>query len=219
MNPTRLIVRRDFEGVPGGWHYTVSGTGVTISANFAYVVKRKVLEHMRANSIPVPEDFDEEFEDALCRESGHGRPHCSPAKPKPVAGALPFLTWHKVGKFLKAAKEIILKRRIVDRAESVRRVAICQGVKNDDGTYAVEPCQLASYIGGCGTCSGIAGLVKWAAGEQHRAKLDIDPDKQHCLACGCFVGIMSICQNKALDQIYTELPMYWSGCWRWDKED
>ena len=213
MSTERLTVRRDHEAPPGGWRYTVPETGVTVTGNFASECMGQALAHMRANGIGVPDDFDEIFEDAACRESGHGMPFCGPPRPKPVAQGMPFLTWHKLGRFIKAMQEIILKRQIVCRAEAERRVAICCGTKNGDGSFT-DPCPLSIYIGGCGSCSGVAGLAKWAAGEEHRAKLDVDPERPHCGACGCIVSLKCIGTNAALDRIYHVMPKYSDRCWR-----
>lgn len=192
-----IEVTRDIESPRGGWKLTVEKTGLTITAPFFTILKRKVASHMRANSIPLPDDFDAWCQDAACRETGLGRPFCGQPAPPVVAG-MPSLTYALAARFLNTMLGVIRDRKFVDREEVERRAAICRA------------CPLrVKTIGGCTTCKALLRKVGRAI-----EPYIVDDKLGWCKACGCHLPLKTLISNETLDRAETERPPYAEGCWR-----
>ena len=194
----RLTVSRDIESPPGGWKLTVEQTGVTIAAPFFRILHQRVAAHMRANSLPMPEDFDEWCADAACRETGCGRPFCGGAPEKEVSG-MPSLNYALVARFLKTMIGVIRDRKFVSNELAESRRAICMN------------CPLRrETIGGC--MFGCKALLRKAA--RALANDHADPKLGFCGACGCWLKLKTLVPNPTLDRAEAERPPYHESCWR-----
>ena len=77
-----IEVSRDVEQPPGGWSFLVDETGVTLTGPSALSVMQKVKKHMRANDIPLPDNFKAWLENELCLQMQIGYPFCCQAVPE-----------------------------------------------------------------------------------------------------------------------------------------
>lgn len=197
---TQYMVVRDFEGIPGGWRYTVPETGFTVTGEFFKDLYSNVRRHCEANNLTAP--HQEDIEDAACRETAPGPSKCRKRPPKKQAGALPYLTVALAERFLRSVWGVIKDRKIVSKEEAERRYKIC-----------TEDCPLATDVGGCwGGCSAIAKTAEklWAKNPLP----DIEA-KRVCSACGCLTRYKAWIPNATLDRAEKEKPLYWEGCWRY----
>lgn len=180
---------------PGGWRYTVPETGVLLRDNYATMLHRKVNRHLAANGHPEIEQVA--FEDAVCRENGHGLPWCS-GGPKAVK---PPTTMQSIKRFLKTMTVLAKRRELVSREEHDRRVSICEG------------CPRVTINGlGCHNC--IDDLKDVEA--EVREKLP-KGNVLTCSACGgCIVWAKAWISNAVLDEAEAkDPPAYEEGrCWR-----
>lgn len=189
-------VTRDIDAT--NWKLTVPETGVTLTAPYAASLKRKVVQHLTANSfIPRP-DFDAWFEDAACNESGLGNPWCGKAVPKPM-GAAKHLTSAMVVRFVSTMLGVLRDRKFVSREEAERRIAICQ------------QCPMASSVGFCHGCSAV---MQQAKRLMKGMDLDVQPEKSVCASCGCYLALKAWIPNETLDRAESVRPPYAEGCWR-----
>lgn len=195
----RLTVSRDIESPPGGWKLTVTQTGIRITAPFFGILRNRVRDHMRANSIPITEDFDEWCADAACRECGFGGPFCKKSEPKPESEKLPYLSLAMARRFVETMWQVIKDRRFVSREEAERRAEICRG------------CELATAIGGCKGCSSL--FRKLERVMKHNP-IDMPKHQEFCGACGCVLRLKVFIPNDVLDRAETERPKYHPSCWR-----
>ncbi len=198
----RLAVLRDMESPPGGWRYTVSATDLTLKAPYAKTLRGKVLAHMEANSIPVPADFEEWVEDAMCRESGHGHPFCGNPPPVPAAGRAKVLSLGVAKRFVQTLWHVAKDREFVPLEEARRRAVVCMG------------CPLSGEIGGCRGCGSILRKAEKVLSDYD---LDIPEGKEFCMACGCYLKLKCFIDNATLDKAELVRPDYWGECWRTEK--
>lgn len=179
---------------PGGWHYTVPETGVRLRDNYATTLHRKVNKHLAANGHPAIEQAA--FEDALCRENGHGLPWCS-GGPKAVK---PPTTMQSIKRFLKTMTVLAKRREFVDADEHARRMAIC------------EACPMVTVNGlGCHNCISDLRDAEAAVGK----KLP-KGNVLTCSACSCVCFLKASISNGVLDEAEaSDPPAYEEGhCWR-----
>lgn len=188
----KRTVTSDSEMPPGGWKLTTLETGYTATAPYAKSLMKRVNDHRVANGLdPMPQD---EFEDAACRESGHGAPWCGGVR-GPVK---PPTTMVKVKRFLRTMAKVAATREFVDDAEHARRLAICAA------------CPLMSLEGlGCDGC-----ITELRAVEKLLGKLT-PGGAMTCRACGCLCHYKSKIANATLDAAETgEEINYDPSCWR-----
>lgn len=188
----KRTVTSDSEMPPGGWKLTVPETGHTVTAPYAKSLQKRVNDHRVANGHdPMPQD---EFEDAACRESGHGAPWCGGVR-GPVK---PPNTLSRVKRFLRTMAKVASTRDFVDDAEHVRRMAICAG------------CPMMSLEGlGCDGC-----ITELRAVERLLGKL-VPGGAMTCTACGCLVHYKARVSNETLDAAEAGDPVsYDPQCWR-----
>jgi hypothetical protein len=204
MNNELLTVLRDVNSPPGGWKYTVPQTGVTITAQFWNGLLPQILQHLRANGVEITDELLLEIEDGACRETNPPG-WCRKRQPKPVAGQLPHLTLGMAEQFIKTVWEVIKERKLVDRAEAERRLAICMS------------CPLATSIGGCEGCTTLyKKMVEMLATKN---PLTVETGKEFCGACGCLLLAKTAIPNATLDRAEgSTKPRYLEGhCWRLEK--
>ncbi len=189
----KRTVISDTEMPPGGWKLTVPETGHTVTAPYAKSLWKRVNDHRAANDL-VPMER-EDFEDAACRESGHGAPWCGGVR-GPVK---PPTTMARVKRFLRTMAGVAASRDFVDDAEHARRMAICAA------------CPMMSLEGlGCDGC-----IVELRAAERLMGKLT-PGGAMTCRACGCLVHYKARIANATLDAAEAGDPVgYDHGCWRY----
>lgn len=71
-----LRLKNPQAGVPGGANFFVHQTGYTEFGQTMGELRDRVIKHMNANGIPVPDNLSEVIEDQICRrasEQGRGR--------------------------------------------------------------------------------------------------------------------------------------------------
>ena len=194
-------VQRDIEKPPEGWRYTVPETGVTIKGDFFEEVWKKVVKHHEANRLPEPDRAT--IEDAACRETNPPGSRCGERRARPQQ-ELPIqhLMLSHVERFLKTVWQAILDRKFVTPEEAARRVAVC-----------IE-CPIRTTMPG--GCTGCYTLVKKAeAILNKRGAIHLPDDRDVCGACGCFIPLKVVLENRTLDRAEAaERPAYWTGCWR-----
>ena len=202
MSDPLIQVSRDVEQPPGGWYYTVEQTGLKITGNSARTLMRRVKEHMVANSLPLPDNFQAWFEDAVCRQMDLGRPFCGQTPKNPPLGGVKHLSLALVERFIRTVTLTIKGRKLVPQEEAERRAAIC-----------VE-CPMNTTIGGCRSCYAIAKPLKALLGSRATvAKPDV------CGICGCSGELKPFVPNKVLDQAEIGHGLeYPPNCWRHDPD-
>ena len=195
----KQTIVRDIDQPPGGWHYTVEQTGVRIDAASARSLKSKIRQHLKANNLPLPENFDAWVEDAICTQGGYGNPFCGNA-PAKRDGRMPVLSLSMATRFIRTMLGVIRDRKLVSPEEVERRIAICNA------------CPLASTIGGCRGCSTVFRKAKRLL---DRLPAVTAPEKEFCGACGCLLQALTWIPNSTLDlAVGSERPPYAAGCWR-----
>lgn len=201
-------VIRDIEKPPGGWKYTVPETGITVTGDFFSILYKRVVDHRRANRLPVPDDYREFLEDAACRETQPPGSRCGESKPKPV-GERPIqhLMLNRVERFLKTVWQAILERKFVSREEAQRRVDVCMG------------CPLRTTMpGGCTGCYTLVKKADALLRKNGAIRIGADEDgfvRDVCGACGCIIPLKAALDNGTLDRAEGDhRPPYWEGCWR-----
>jgi hypothetical protein len=199
MTDYPLTVVRDITQPPGGWTMTVPQTGFTLRAASAHSLARKVMTHMRANSLEIPPDFDDWVRNEICTQMYVGEPFCGPPVPRRT-GVMPFLTRGKASRFLKTMMAVVRERRFVPRAEAERRMSVCMA------------CPLATSLGGCLGCD--SAFIKVARMMKNNP-VKAGPGKEFCAACGCLVEVKVWIDNGTLDGAEKgDKPPYDTGCWR-----
>lgn len=196
MSDYQYAITRDIEEPSGGWTYKVPHTGVTITAHSAYTMRMRVRAHLRANDIPIQDDFDEWLDDDYCRQSGVGSPFCGRPVPKPPAGkVVPSLAM--LNRFVETMIRVIKARRFVPREEAERRAAICVN------------CPANTKLGWCRKCQNLLGwAMRVMKGFQTEAKPDV------CARCGCLLRVKVWIPNALLDKAEKAKVEYEPGCWR-----
>lgn len=187
-----ITIGSDTAMPPGGWKFTVPETGQTVTANYASTLWKRVNDHLKANGYPVMERAV--FDDAICRESGHGAPWCMGVKEPPKEPT----TLYRVGQFLKTMAVLVRRREFVSKEERERRIAICQN------------CPMSSIEGlGCHGCIQDLREVERAVGALPEGNVIT------CTACGCLVALKAAISNSVLDEAEkASRPAYAPGCWR-----
>ena len=199
MSNYPLTVVRDLEQPHGGWKFTVEETGVTFTGPTSEILRTRVKDHLRANSLPLAPDFNDWFNNELCQQMNLGHPFCGKPAPKPVPGMLPYLTFGVATRFIKTLYNVIKDRKFVEVAEAQRRLDICM------------QCPLAVDIGGCKGCTAIFRLAEEFAGDR---LLETPKEKEFCGACACKLNLKVLIANDTLDRAEPERPAYWGNCWR-----
>ncbi len=195
--PSTIV--RDVDQPPGGWRYTVEQTGVEIKAASARTLRTRIKQHLKANSLPVPEDFEAWANDAICQQSGLGSPFCGGVVAKPD-GKMPHLSLAMASRFIRTVIGVIISRKLVSREEAERRVAICNA------------CPLASSIGGCRSCVSAFRQIERALA---KCPITTSPEKEFCGSCGCLTRLHVLVPNSTLDRAMGEKrPPYHADCWR-----
>lgn len=192
-------VTRDIEQPPGGWRFVVPQTGVALKGASAATLRKRIKEHLNANSIPLPDNFDEWAYDAICEHMQLGGPYCGQAQPKPQATDMPFLTTGTVTRFISTMLNVVRERRFVSREEAERRFAICMNCPN------------AVSFGFCENCVQVFRKVKRM---MTKNPLPDIPEKRFCGSCGCYIRLKALIPNDVLDKSEPVRPLYAPGCWR-----
>lgn len=190
----KISIGSDTEMPPGGWKLTVPETGKTFHAPYANSLRRKVNDHRAANGLPAMGQA--EFEEAACRESGHGSPWCmGVAKPRPVT------TMDAVRRFLKTMLVLAKKREFVTKEEHARRMEICRG------------CPASSIEGlGCHNCVQDLRAVEKEVGTMPEGNVLV------CTRCSCVCWAKSWLSNAVMDEAEAgEKIEYHPDCWRLKK--
>lgn len=196
-----LTITRDLESPPGGWKYTVPETGMTIQAPYGKMLRKRVINHLLANSLPVPDE--EVLTDAICRESGHGGPYCGVAQPPPPEGVR-LMTWSQAKRFISTIMEVARDRQFVSPEEAERRAAIC------------AQCPALTSVSGCRGCSSV---FRQAAQFIRGREVRFPKGKEFCGACGCYGPLKVLIPNGTLNRAEegADKPQYEEGCWRLDE--
>lgn len=181
---------------PNGYSYKQEETGITVSSdNFTQLVTR-VVDHRKANNLPVPFNISEIVEESVCKE----RPElCEGYKPKPPLNQK--LTLSLAVRLTKTLIAAGGKR--VDQSEADQRASICSTC--DDN---IEP-------DGCTGCSNriIKQAVEFIVGGN---KTSYDSTLKSCKHCGCFNAAqvwlpLKSLQDAATDDENEALPDH---CWK-----
>jgi hypothetical protein len=196
-----LTVTKTHEQPPGGWKLTVEATGVTLKAPYPHLLRRKVRDHLKANSLPLPEDFNDWADNAMCLESGHPE-FCGQPQPK-GREATSFANFNTVLRFLRTMMAWAKKREFVSIEESARRSAIC------------NECPLAAPIsGGCRPCSQVFRKIGRLAKDRPVTLL---PGREACSKCGCFLPLKNLVPLDVIRKAEGSPPLeYPSNCWMAD---
>ena len=180
----------------GGYNYTQPETGYKINSNnFSQLVAR-VIDHRKANNLPVPFNVQDEVEAAVCKE----RPElCNEEKPVPPAGKP--LTLDLAIRLTRTLIAAGMKR--ADQEEANQRAELCVGCEDN-----VEP-------QGCSGCSKsvIKKAVEFIIGGRQTPH---DSSLKSCKHCGCFNAAQIWMPLTALQKTISEeeneaLPAH---CWK-----
>lgn len=183
----------DISMPPGGWKLTVPETGMTLRSNYAGSLMGKVNAHRAANGLPAMGQA--EFDDAACRESGHGAPWCTGVKNPRVP-----TTMDAVRRFLKTMLELAKRREFVSKEEHERRMEICRG------------CPAVGIEGlGCHGCISDLREVEKEVGTMPAGNV------LSCSRCLCLCWPKAWLTNGTMDEAEkSDPPDYAPGCWRHD---
>jgi hypothetical protein len=194
-----LTVHKANEQPPGGWRLTVEATGLTLQAPYPSTLRRKVRDHLLANDLPLPDNFDAWADDAMCHESNHDG-FCGPPVPT-VREWSAWVDFQKVVRFLKTMLAWAKKGEFVSQEESERRAAIC------------NQCPMAVPInGGCRPCSAVFKEIKKLIKDRPDT---LERGREACEACGCFLRLKLLVPSDVLDKAEKgNTPDYAPGCWR-----
>ena len=152
---------------PRGYSYTQKETGHTIQANSLNQLFTYVIEHRKANNLPVPFNIQEHIETSFCEE----RPElCKDSETKP-ANIKKNISFNDALRFTKTLVSAGLKR--CGQAEADQRAAICLMCEDN-----INPV-------GCSSCK--RGIVKKAVSFiVGNKETPYDSSLKSCKHCGCF---------------------------------
>lgn len=185
----------------GYWHYRQPGTGQLISAVTWDNLLNNIRDHRRANGIPVGLGFEDEVEQAVCREHPDecvGYDETCPRKRNLtlsdlVAGSRVMMSFYVHGK------------QLVPREEAERRAAICEKCPYNM-TFA-KPCS-----GICEELRQVVMTITNHVGTRYDSKLNA------CTVCGCFlqaaIWLTLEDQCKGVNDLQRQQFSNVPGCWK-----
>ena len=161
-------------------------------------VMQKVKKHMRANDIPLPDNFKVWFEDRLCVRMNLGYPYCGQHVEEKPRNPI-HLSLSLVARFVATILEFTKSgMQMVDQKEADRRADVCGA------------CLLNTSIGGCTGCYTIVKPLKAMLGSRKTRE-----DLKYCGACGCSLALKVWVPNDVLDKAERgRRPAYAANCWR-----
>lgn len=191
----------DMEVPAGGWTFTVPQTGVTIGpAPSAAVMRGFVATHLRANEVALPVDWEQWFEDELCRQNKRGAPWCGPCTDKGT-GTGPSLSMGVVARGIKTLWNL-WKRGfpLVPQEVADARSATCAA------------CPQNERLNGCWGCYAALGHIAKMLGKRRAAGVE----KLHqCRACGCQLELKVWVPDRVMDIAERGANVkYPPNCWR-----
>lgn len=185
----------------GQWRYTEPSTGQFISAVTWDNLLNNIRAHRRANGIPIGLGFEDEVEQAVCREHPEectGYDENYPRKRSltlsdVVNGTIVMMAFKLAGSPL------------VDRAEAERRGAICKQCPYNM-TFA-KPCS--------GVCPELLAVVNTITGH---VGTHYDQYLHSCTVCGCFlqaaIWLPMEIQCKGVNETMRNQFSNVQGCWK-----
>lgn len=185
----------------GYWRYIQPGTGQSISAVTWDNLLNNIRDHRKANGIPVGLGFEEEVEQAVCREHPDecvGYDETCPRKKNLtlsdiVAGTRVMMSFFASG------------RKLVSREEAERRAQIC--LKCPYNMTFSKPCS-----GVCPELKSVVMSITDSVGTQYDSKLN------SCTVCGCFLqaAIWMPLENqcKGVNELQKKQFSNAEGCWK-----
>jgi len=180
----------------GGYIYHQKETGQTLSSTNVHQLFAKVIQHRKANNLPIPFNIEDEVEAYVCKT----RPElCEEVNPKPPASKP--LTLDLAIRLTRTLVSAGMKR--ADQSEAERRAAIC------------ATCTDNIVPQGCTGCSKsvIRKAIDFIVGNR---QTPYDSALKSCKHCGCFNAAQVWMPLKALQKTIKkeeneELP---STCWK-----
>lgn len=181
---------------PGGYRYTQPETSHTMTASSFHVLVDRVVQHRKANNLPVPFNIDDAVEMYIC----HERPELCEERGKVTAGSQPLT----LGLAVRLTKTLIAAgKRRVEQGEADRRSEICSTCPDN-----VEP-------SGCTGCNKpmVKKAVEFIVSGNKTA---YDSSLKSCKHCGCFNAAQVWIPLDALQSVISEgendnLPDH---CWK-----
>ena len=160
---------------PGGYRYRVEQTGQTFHAWTAFAIRQQVVNHLTANSIPVPHNLDALIEDFTCQ----GQPAGICDETDPIKSFLSNL--HLTWQVIKAGTSTIGAWALdgftkVEPAVADARAGVCASCPNNKFPQGCSPCQ----------SDALHRLVHKLVGADN-TRYD---DRLHaCVSCGCALRV------------------------------
>lgn len=187
----------------GSWRYIQPGTQKLITAVTWDNLLANIREHRRANGIPMGLEFEDEVEQAVCREHPDecvGYDETYPRKRSltlsdVIAGSRVMMSFYSHGK------------RLVSRIEAERRAQICINCPYNM-TFA-KPCS-----GICQELKNVVMAIVDSVGTQYDRQLN------SCTVCGCFLQasiwleLEDQCKgtNELQKKQFSNTPNCWKQC-------
>lgn len=157
---------------PGAFRFTHETGHTTRSSIYDDWVSRSK-DHLRANNLPLPLDFEAQLNDQLC---GVIPPEFCDRDPGDTAWVDTRFTWADLAEGMKIfGNWAVSGLSLVEEKEANRRAAICVS------------CPLNVNISGCSTCHKIASLLTGAVAQKKGAH---DDSLRACAICHCALRAM-----------------------------
>jgi hypothetical protein len=186
----------------GGWRYVVPDTNTVIQAGSIHELKRRVKQHMIANTLDIPRDIDAGIEDCACLNLEANRDHWCAERGGDPLDAIPRERprWKtaEILRFLKTVWEWGTKEgfKFVEKEEAGRRAAIC------------VRCPMNTPVSGCLGCTGVAALIRRIQGTN---KTSQDANLHTCNVCGCELRVKVLVPLEVIDNSGLAYPEW---CWQ-----
>lgn len=162
---------------PGGYSFTCPETGYRFNGYKSYdEFIRQIKEHYTANSIPLPDNWEELVIDQMCRKLPEG--WCQYTDGTPAQGMSQSLTFERIMQGITSLSNMALEAAkgedpFVDKEEAEKRAAIC------------ARCYYNVTSGFCMGCGSARLILDMAAKVKGGRTTSMDSALQNCGVCGC----------------------------------
>jgi len=186
---------------PKGWFYDVPDTKVTVQAQDLPQLVSAVINHLKANSLPIPPTIAQLVEDQICARIPHGL--CRSHQSTPLSSAPPPTQAQVLAGTATLGEWLLKGARRVDQSVANERARVC------------STCTMNKPPQGCSGChaSAIRDMVGKVVG---KLGTPYDDSLHVCLSCGCALRAsvwlpLDIQQKHINDEVNGSLPKH---CWK-----
>lgn len=187
-------------GPPGGWKYTQSESGFTISGITYGQLLKKVAAHRQANGYPTEGDLGQEIQEAICGSLSLAD-QCETCEGGMLPAAQRVIRWSDIARFMGVMKTWIGKQgdKFVDAGEAGRRAAICAA------------CPYNQPVRGCKSCHTLLEEISKAVAGR---TTEHDAGLFGCSICGCANKVQVHAPEEVLRAGVTDETVFPQSCWK-----